>query len=68
MREIELDENNKVIISKWKQEGDEEIKGVKLSISDSNTIATLFLSLEDCEKVLVALYKERDEVLKDLKK
>ena len=67
MREIELDNDNKVIVSKWKREGDEDTKGVKLSISDDKTMATLFLSLEDCEKVLVALYKERDEVVKDLK-
>ena len=68
MREIELEGSNKVVISKWKREGEDDTKGVKVSISDSKTMATLFLSLKDLEKFLVALYKERDEVLKDIKK
>lgn len=68
LREIELEGNHKVTVSKWKREGEEEERGVKLSFFDDDNMVTLFLSLKDCEKVLVALYRERDEVVKDLKK
>lgn len=68
LREVELEGNHKVTVSKWKREEEDGERGLKLSFFDDDNMVTVFLSLEDCEKVLVALYKERDEVLKDLKK
>jgi hypothetical protein len=52
-------------VSKWIREGEEGVMGVKVSLSDNRTMATAFLSVDEVEKLLVALFREKDEIKKD---
>jgi len=62
MKEVQL-EKGKLIVSKWRKDGKESIKGIKLSMQDDTTMATVFMSLEECEKLIVSLFKEKKEVV-----
>ena len=65
MKKIELEKGD-VIISKWKREGQDDARGVKLSISDSSNMATVFISLKECEEIIVALFREKEKVKEDI--
>ena len=66
MKKIQL-ERGEFVVSKWKREGEANIRGIKLSIFDDNNMATVFVSLKECEEIIVALFREKEEVKKDLK-
>lgn len=67
MKKIQL-EKGELIVSKWKREGEDGVRGVKISIADNANMATVFVSLKDCEEIIVALFREKEEIKKDLEK